>query len=298
MTDFNIKDFFKHASEQMRSSGASLGRFCAAKISVGYICWVKNNTEFFAIEDSSPAESQAAARAHAAANNVKDFAVKPACRVILLEGTDINNTEYPLNKDRTIYIAASQDFNPTTEQWEDGFGWTLWLEKSVNVENGFDPAKSGQTFWIQQKNAIHPDYDPDVMDEVNSDPNLVDNRLHREKWEDGMGTGEYGPRFYPYAEVVFDTREELVEYALSLGVDVVGAAADTGNLSVPMPDGWTPGAEIWADSLNHFAGVFNGDDFSGPLPVVKPKLQEMHEDWKDTGLTLDDLISVWKAVRS
>jgi hypothetical protein len=299
---FNISDFFKHANEQMQSSGGSLGTFCAAKISVGYLAMIKNATEFFPVDPADPLAAYAKAKAHAVANGGREFQAKPACQILLQEGTDVVKTEYPV-RERAINIAAMQELNPATEQYDkDSFGWTVWLERSVNVENGFDAANSGKIHWIQLKNAVHPDYDPTALDAINSGQAQPDRRLHREVWRDGMATGDYGPQFYPYAAAVFMTREELEEHALALGAELASGSGSVSEavkgLDIPVPDGWTPGEEIWKESVQHFAAAFNDDNFSGPLPLVKPKLEAFWTDWKDTGLTLDDLINVWKAVRS
>jgi hypothetical protein len=252
---FDIDEFLAQAEKEAERSVG--GRFCEAELMPGVWAYASGlgwHGQFFsALEHGSINNAVMAATAAGGSNP------RQVMRFTQFANTSLTGKQF--EKDKISYLHVGE------------FPWETWLERSFSGENKLDNKLYGRRIFVHVGGVRHPLFDEENNETWNDktvwwDFNSNEPRLNDE--------GKVNAQYYDYVKAAFATKEELVEYMLANGVALEGVEPTK---TYPVPEKWALGDEAWPECSNAIVADIAA---SKPLPAI-------FAEWKETGLTLDDI---------
>lgn len=302
MSNF-LKNFLQQAEEHSAMRPASLGKMLKVRVDAGWRLWVDGDVQFFVGNGEKESEmALVEAKDYLAEHgDIKDAwrAIVAGFRVTQYADTSvIDEGDYPLQEDKVFYVTAARRKDAfRNNEYHPNWEWENFLEQTIQSdESGFDvESMCGRDVWAQIKSVPHPKYDA-------TDPethNATTGYYFNERDADGFETGEekWTVKWNRYLARVFNTEEELREYAASLGAYGESESSSSGNdYGLTIPQKWydtnLTDAD-WEESLQNIAATIVSpvrdeyEDAKTPVKkkaVLRPVLDRVMTDYEDTGL--------------
>ena len=267
---FDLAKFMEEAAAETQNKAH--GSFQQIVVEPGcwaYVAGLGYHEQFFsAVKHAGMDKAELAAKKAGSSNPRHTF------KLTKLANTSI--TEYQSEKDRISYVF------PGT--WE----WKLWQDNALGGEHPLTNSMFGKPVFAHVAGARHPEFDAENPATHTEDTVWWDHNNNEPKLDD---EGRVRAQYYDYPKAVFETEDELRNYAIANGVDVEAGAP---SFDFPVPQGWLDNQLTegdWKESLPALVAEIQGN--KKPRALV---LKELAKSWESAGVTASELEHIYDTV--